>query len=58
MKEQGLFAGTSAGAVLHAARETLSAEGGSAITLLPDDGWKYLSGSPWTNSPTLKELLL
>jgi cysteine synthase B len=56
MREEGLFAGTSAGAILHAARETLSAEGGSAIALLPDDGWKYLSGPPWAESPPLKEL--
>lgn len=48
MHEEGLFAGTSSGAILHAALETLSAEGGTAVALLPDDGWKYLSGAPWT----------
>jgi cysteine synthase B len=48
MQEEGLFAGTSAGAILHAARQTLSAQGGTAVALLPDDGWKYLSGAPWT----------
>ena len=50
MREEGLFAGTSAGAILHAAVETLSADGGTAVALLPDDGWKYLSGAPWTTS--------
>ena len=49
MTEEGLFAGTSSGAILHAALETLSTDGGSALALLPDDGWKYLSGPPWTD---------
>jgi cysteine synthase len=49
MTEEGLFAGTSSGAILHAALETLSTYGGSALALLPDDGWKYLSGPPWTD---------
>jgi cysteine synthase B len=48
MRSEGLFPGTSAGAILHAARQVLSAEGGTAVALLPDDGWKYLSGPPWT----------
>ncbi len=48
MKEEGLFVGTSSGAILHAAVETLSGEGGTAVVLLPDDGWKYLSGAPWS----------
>ena len=50
MLEEGLFAGTSSGAILHAALGTLSAEGGMAVALLPDDGWKYLSGAPWTET--------
>ncbi len=48
MKAEGMFVGTSSGAILHAALETLSGEGGTAVTLLPDAGWKYLSGPPWT----------
>lgn len=48
MQAEGLFIGTSSGAILHAALETLTRHGGSAVTLLPDAGWKYLSGAPWT----------
>lgn len=49
MTAEGLFVGTSSGAILRAAEETLSQEGGTAVTLLPDAGWKYLSGPPWTD---------
>ncbi len=48
MGNEGLFAGTSAGAILHAALHTLATHGGTAVALLPDDGWKYLSGAPWS----------
>jgi cysteine synthase B len=48
MHSEGLFAGTSSGAILHAARDVLASHGGTAVALLPDDGWKYLSGPPWT----------
>lgn len=48
MQTEGLFVGTSSGAILHAAMDTLSMEGGTAVALLPDAGWKYLSGPPWT----------
>jgi len=47
MNAEGQFVGTSAGAVLHAAVDVLSREGGTAVVLLPDSGWKYLSGPPW-----------
>lgn len=47
MHTEGQFVGTSSGAIIRAAVETLSREGGTAIALLPDAGWKYLSGSPW-----------
>lgn len=47
MHSEGQFVGTSAGAILRAAVETLSREGGTAVALLPDAGWKYLSGPPW-----------
>jgi cysteine synthase len=47
MKREGMFIGTSAGAILHAALETLSHEGGTSVAILPDAGWKYLSGPPW-----------
>ncbi len=48
MKTEGLFVGTSSGAILHAAVDTLSREGGTAVVLLPDAGWKYLSAAPWS----------
>ena len=48
MRTEGLFVGTSSGAILHAALDTLSTEGGTAVAVLPDAGWKYLSGPPWT----------
>jgi cysteine synthase B len=50
MAQEGLFAGTSAGAILDAAVDTLSKDGGTGVVLLPDDGWKYLSGAPWSGS--------
>lgn len=48
MHTEGHFVGTSSGAILHAAVDTLSREGGTAVTILPDAGWKYLSGAPWS----------
>lgn len=48
MRTEGQFVGTSSGAVLHAAVEALEAEGGTAVAILPDAGWKYLSGPPWS----------
>lgn len=47
MELEGHFVGTSSGAILEAAVAGLEAEGGTAVALLPDAGWKYLSGSPW-----------
>ncbi len=47
MELEGMFVGTSSGAILHAAREVLAREGGTAVAVLPDAGWKYLSGPPW-----------
>ncbi len=47
MTEEGHFVGTSSGAVIEAAQRELSANGGTAVCLLPDAGWKYLSGDPW-----------
>jgi cysteine synthase B len=51
---EGIFAGVSAGAVLHVARklaEELAAssdDGGVVVTVLADGGWKYLSADFWT----------
>ncbi len=47
MATEGYFLGTSSGAIMHAALTFLSDHGGTAIVVLPDDGWKYLSGPPW-----------
>jgi cysteine synthase len=52
LREEGIFAGISAGAVIWVAQrvaERLSLEGGGDIVcLLPDGGWKYLSTEAWT----------
>jgi [CysO sulfur-carrier protein]-thiocarboxylate-dependent cysteine synthase len=48
-EREGIFAGLSSGAVIHAARRV--AEGldeGHVICLLADGGWKYLSTEAWT----------
>jgi cysteine synthase B len=47
MKLEGHFVGTSSGAVIEAAQRELSANGGTAVVILPDAGWKYLSNAPW-----------
>ena len=49
MRLEGHFAGTSSGAIVHAAQEALERDGGTAVAVLPDGGWKYLSGPPWTD---------
>ncbi len=48
LDEEGVFAGVSAGAVVHVARK-LAAEidEGVIVAILADAGWKYLSGSFW-----------
>ena len=48
LDESGIFAGVSAGAVLHVARR-LAAERdeGVVVCVLPDAGWKYLSADFW-----------
>lgn len=47
MNAEGWFAGTSSGAIIHAALRGLEEVGGTGVALLPDAGWKYLSGAPW-----------
>jgi cysteine synthase/molybdopterin converting factor small subunit len=49
LEREGIFAGVSAGAVVHVAR-TLAAEldEGVVVTVLADGGWKYLSADFWT----------
>jgi cysteine synthase len=48
LDEEGVFAGVSAGAVVHVARK-LAAEldEGVVVAILADAGWKYLSASFW-----------
>ena len=48
MSAEGHFAGTSSGAVIRAAQKILERDGGNGVALLPDAGWKYLSGRPWS----------
>jgi [CysO sulfur-carrier protein]-thiocarboxylate-dependent cysteine synthase len=47
--EEGIFAGVSSGAILDAAlRYAKRLQSGTIVVLLPDGGWKYLSGELWT----------
>ena len=49
MREEGLFAGLSSGAVLAVAlRVAAEMERGTIVMLLADGGWKYLSTDLWT----------
>jgi [CysO sulfur-carrier protein]-thiocarboxylate-dependent cysteine synthase len=48
-EREGIFAGLSSGAVIHAARRAAdSMEEGDVVCLLADGGWKYLSTEAWT----------
>jgi len=47
--QEGIFAGPSCGAVLHAALRVASTmEHGKIVVILSDGGWKYLSEDLWT----------
>lgn len=47
--QEGIFAGPSCGAALHAAlRVAASMEQGKIVVILSDGGWKYLSEDLWT----------
>lgn len=47
--QEGIFAGPSCGAALHAAlRVAASLEHGKVVVILADGGWKYLSEDLWT----------
>jgi cysteine synthase B len=50
LEREGLFAGVSAGAVVHVARRVAEElpEGAVVVTVLADGGWKYLSAPFWT----------
>jgi len=48
LDEEGVFAGVSAGAVVHVARKLAGElEEGVVVAILADAGWKYLSASFW-----------
>ena len=47
-EKEGIFAGISSGAVVHAARRAAAElEEGDIVCLLADGGWKYLSTRAW-----------
>ena len=49
MEKEGIFAGISAGAVLHTALKVANRlDRGNVVCLLADGGWKYLSTGLWT----------
>jgi cysteine synthase len=49
LREEGLFAGLSSGAVMHVAlRVAAEMRAGTIVVLLADGGWKYLSAGLWT----------
>ena len=49
LEREGIFAGVSAGAVVHVARKIAGElpEGSVVVAVLADGGWKYLSGDFW-----------
>jgi cysteine synthase B len=48
LEREGVFAGVSSGAVVHAARKlALELEEGVVVAVLADAGWKYLSAPFW-----------
>ena len=51
LRDEGLFAGVSAGAVAAiAVRIANEMDGGNVVFIVPDDGWKYLSSGVYTKS--------
>jgi [CysO sulfur-carrier protein]-thiocarboxylate-dependent cysteine synthase len=55
-EREGIFAGISAGAVLHVARRVAAElDRGQVVCLLADGGWKYLSTHAWSPDLTLAE---
>ncbi|MDQ4006164.1 MAG: cysteine synthase [Actinomycetota bacterium] len=51
-QEEGIFAGISAGAVIHVARRIAERiDEGDVVCLLADGGWKYLSTEAWAEDP-------
>ncbi len=55
-EKEGIFAGPSCGAALHAAIKTAKTmEKGNIVVLLADGGWKYLSENLWESDPEQQE---
>ena len=55
-EKEGIFAGISSGAVLHAARRVAAdIPSGDIVCLLADGGWKYLSTQAWASDLSLAE---
>jgi len=52
LEREGIFAGVSAGAVVHVARRVAEElpEGSTVVCVLADGGWKYLSASFWDSA--------
>jgi [CysO sulfur-carrier protein]-thiocarboxylate-dependent cysteine synthase len=51
LEREGIFAGVSAGAVVHVARRLAEElEEGVVVAVLADGGWKYLSADFWTEA--------
>jgi [CysO sulfur-carrier protein]-thiocarboxylate-dependent cysteine synthase len=51
LREEGMFAGVSSGAIAYVAHRIASEmDGGNVVFLVPDDGWKYLSSGIYTKS--------
>jgi [CysO sulfur-carrier protein]-thiocarboxylate-dependent cysteine synthase len=49
LKDEGLFAGVSTGAIASVAvRIAAELDGGNVVFIVPDDGWKYLSSGVYT----------
>ena len=56
LEREGIFAGVSAGAVVHVARRLATEldEGGVVVCVLADAGWKYISADFWDTSTDLE----
>src|SRR5579863_8382971 len=52
LQREGIFAGVSAGAVVHVARRIAAdlPEGSTVVAVLADGGWKYLSAAFWRSA--------
>jgi cysteine synthase len=59
LEREGLFAGVSAGAVVHIARTVAAGlpEGAVVVAVLADAGWKYLSAPFWRGDEIDEEVL-